>query len=166
MAMSDDDRVQSPKSGTGSPVSGVRRSAADDEIDAALASLTDVSPSPALGTNVMRRVAHEESRSRKSGVGKAEVRWAPGWRVTLAAAGVLVIAAATGWFALKRAPVEQIATSVHGDPVAQVSQPKSGGEQESATPTPGAIGRPLRSRPTPRASMEARQLIPPCRHHG
>lgn len=134
----------------------VRKSATDAEIDAALASLTDVSPSPALGTNVMRRVAHEKSRSRRSGVGKAEVRWAPGWRVALAAAGVLVIAAATSWFALKRAPVDQIATSVHGDSVPRVSQSKSGGEQRSATPTPGPIERPLRSRPTPRASFTTR----------
>src|SRR5512138_1788951 len=78
----------------------------DDEIDAALATLTDESPSPALRANVMRRVQTEAAaglRSRRPAAGF-------GWRAAVAAATVLVVAASL-WLVVRPAPERQVATT-------------------------------------------------------
>jgi len=86
----------------------VRKSATEAEIDAALQSITDVAPSPELHTKVMQQLKASRLRSQTSEDGQAgvrtpKVRWSLEWRVALAAAAVLVIAASI-WFALRPAP--------------------------------------------------------------
>ncbi len=63
----------------------------DDEIDRALASLTDASPSAALKANVMRRVAGGRSAARS---GRAS-GLRSSWRVALVSAAVVLLALAT-----------------------------------------------------------------------
>ncbi len=77
----------------------------DDEIDRAVARLTDAWPSPTLRDNVVRAVAHIQAEVRGS-----EVRQAPGlrWRLALAAAAVILIATAI-WLARRPAPQPQVA---------------------------------------------------------
>jgi hypothetical protein len=77
-------------------------SVSDDELDRAVASLTDASPSSALQANVMRRIA---------GTKVASVR--PRARLAFAAAAAVVLVAVSTWFALRPAPAPQTARQPH-----------------------------------------------------
>jgi hypothetical protein len=131
--MSMDDDVRSPKSDVRSPTSGETAVGqgfspagriADDDLDRALGSLTDASPSPGLRANVMQRI--EEGRG--SEVRSPEVRrpWDPAslrlrsgqaagfrWRLALASAAVILIAASV-WLAVRSGPAPQTATTRTG----------------------------------------------------
>jgi hypothetical protein len=86
----------------------------DDELDRALASLIDASPSPGLHANVMDRIAEDHVRGpkvRRSELPKS-ARLVPAvrWQVALASAAVILIAAAT-WLAVRPGPAPQRVTT-------------------------------------------------------
>lgn len=76
-------------------------SMSDDELDRALASLTDASPSSALGATIMRRIAEGAIPRR------APIR---GWQVAFAGATVILVAAAV-WLAVRPGPAPQRVTT-------------------------------------------------------
>jgi len=143
--MSDD--VRRPKSEVRSPTSeGGRREAegglslADDDLDRALGSLTDASPSPGLRANVVRRIADEGRRFdvRRSGDRwPIHVSWDPAsagfrWRLALASIAVILIAASV-WLAVRSGPAPQTVTTRAG--LHDITPPPS--PQVRSTPGPG-----------------------------
>ncbi len=105
------DEVRRPKSEVQSPESGVRRppvrrpgpvgqgfSLADEEIDRAVRSITDISPSAAVKANVMGRVA-EARRGASSGV-RRPASGVRAWRLAFAAAAVVLVAV-SAWLVMR-----------------------------------------------------------------
>jgi hypothetical protein len=166
MSMSDDE-VRSPKSEVRSPKSGVRGPESDVELDRALGSLTDASPSPHLHANVMRRIAE----GRTAGVRTSEVRSpkvrnrlpaGSGWQLALAGAAVILVAASM-WLALRPGSPQQTATTSapsHDVTLPGSLQPatKPGTEGMVTAPTAfgGAAQRHATTHPGPAAGRMAR----------
>ena len=130
--MSDD--VRRPKSEVRSPTSeGGRREAegglslADDDLDRALGSLTDASPSPGLRANVMRRIADEADPA------SAGFRW----RLALASAAVILIAASV-WLAVRPGPAPQTVATRTGSHDITLPPPAAGRSTPGPETTPAA----------------------------
>ncbi len=191
--MSEEHPVRSPESdvrGHGAEAAhatpGSRPRATDDDLERAVGSLTDVSPSPALRANVMRRVVEERANRvrgsegpnvrRVRGSGSPEARksvmWDPalaGFRIRAAAVAVLLIAAAVVWFSLRREPARQIAQQPHGHDIVLPERPgTSAGEARIGTPPqmhrrPSPLrvaGRIRISAPAPAISLEPVDDLP------
>jgi len=122
----------------------VRRS--DEDLDRAIASLTDASPSPALRANVMRRIAdaHPSPTSPASH-----------WRLALAAVAMIVLAVST-WFALKPAPVHQSAGRLAGPH--QAARPSPGAHGDESVPVAETAPRPEQARETGRSATGRSRL--------
>jgi hypothetical protein len=139
------------------------RTVTDGDLDRALGSLTDASPSPGLRANVMRRIADEVRKSevRRSALRQAQgvvslsnhegrwpihVSWKPAsagfrWRLALASAAVILIAASV-WLAVRSGPAPQTVTTRAGahDTALPAASNRSPGERPptaaQAAPTP------------------------------
>ncbi len=103
-------------------------STSDHELDRAIASLTDVSPPPALRANVMRRVAEVRASRQAAGLRSAGLAA----RLAFAAAAVVLVAVSM-WFAWRPAPLPETAgTQPAAAPITPQALPKGGGDTRAA----------------------------------
>jgi hypothetical protein len=136
---------------------GQGSSLADRDLDRALASLTDVAPSPRLRANLMQRIAEAKVRGAE---GAANARAGFRLRIALASTAVFLIAVAA-WFALRSRPVVQIANTPRSHDIA-LPAPVEAGAGEAQVGTTAARSRPRVVSRAPEQALEPVEELPPA----